>query len=246
MIPRDTRKIAIGHNNNGVRLLRTGDLPGAILEVAKGLDMMKSIMENPATVEMDTQQHNDNVDHDDSDSMVQTEEEGLSLAFLETSCCEGSSDGAMDYQQHQPSYVFCSPIEISAEFSSLPTLKLSLLMVFNLALAHHLHGIHSSDYVQLEKALRLYECVYRISHEEEVHLSVLHAMALTNNMGHVHLNLHDTHKSQKCFEQLLATLIYFVEVSGDGDNSKKEMESLQGFFSNATGLSMPKGSAPAA
>ncbi|KAG7361768.1 hypothetical protein IV203_036869 [Nitzschia inconspicua] len=232
MIPRETRKAAIECNNEGVRLLRSGDLGGAIIRLAKGLDIIKNLLEGYSPMEMEILgPEGESVDIDTSADM--------DLSFLETSNEDSVTTAC--YQQ-QPSYVFCSPIEISTE-TALRHLKISLLMVFNLALAHHLNGIQTSDRDQLEKALRLYECAYCISHEEEVDLSVLHAMALTNNLGHIHLVLHDTQKSQKCFEQLLATLIYFVEVS-DGDN--KEIENLKGFFSNATGLSMIKASAPAA
>mmetsp|Transcript_8730 Transcript_8730/g.15897 ORF Transcript_8730/g.15897 Transcript_8730/m.15897 type:complete len:229 (+) Transcript_8730:148-834(+) len=223
------RNAAIELNNNGVQLLKAGDLNAAIYTVAKGLDMMKTIMENPQNVETHS-----STDEDDENML---NEDDLKLAFMETSC----DNHGMCHQQ--PSYVFCSPIEIPADATGLLPLKVSLLMVFNLALAHHLNGIKTSDCDQLEKALRLYECVYRISHEENVDLSVLHAMALTNNLGHIHLILQDTQKSQKCFEQLLATLIYFVEVS---ENNSDEIENLKGFFSNATGLSMTKCTAPAA
>jgi tetratricopeptide (TPR) repeat protein len=230
--PQHIRNSAIELNNRGVQLLRNGDLPEAICVIAQGLDMMKTILESPRTVETQTE----SVVDEDFDGMIV---EDLNLSFMETSCDHINSL----YYQQQQSYVFCSPTEIPSD-AALPSLKVSLLMVFNLALAHHLNGIQVSDYDQLEKALRLYECVYRISHEEEVDLSVLHAMALTNNLGHIHLILEDTQKSQKCFEQLLATLIYYVEVS-DGQN-EREIESMKGFFSNATGLSMIKSTAPAA
>jgi hypothetical protein len=231
MLPRTIRSMAVEHNNRGVRLLRSGDFINATVRVTQGLDMMKTIMENPTQIDSETrweqQEQQDHEIHED-----------LNLAFIETTC----GDSAAICHQQDSSYVFCSPIQIPTDTTFSP-LKISLWMVFNLALAHHLHGIQSSDCDHLEKALRLYECVYRISNEEDVDLSVLHAMALTNNLGHVHLILKDTQKSQKCFQQLLATLIYFVEVS-DGNTS--EIESLKGFFSNATGLSMTKMSAPAA
>jgi hypothetical protein len=216
---------AIDMNNRGVNLLRSGDLNGAIDSVAKGLDLMKAILEDPHNVQPEAP-------NEDYSRMICDD---LSLAFMETSCESFPS-------HQQSSFVFCGPIDIPVDSTLLP-LKISLFMVFNLALAHHLYGIKTSNFDQLDKALRLYECVYRISHEENVDLSVLHAMALTNNLGHIHLIMQNTHKSQKCFEQLLATLIYFVEVS-DGD--KGEIENLKGFFSNATGLSMTRCAAPAA
>ncbi|KAL3916234.1 MAG: hypothetical protein SGILL_005272 [Bacillariaceae sp.] len=214
-------------------MLRSGDLVGAIISLAKGLDTMKYVMENPG---LDT-----DLSSSSQEDVGMDVEEETNLDFMKTSgnatsassCCQQADDS---------SYVFCSPIEIRPAAST-PSLKVSLFIIFNLALAHHLNGIRQSDRDQLEKALKLYECVYRISHEEEVDLSVLHAMALTNNLGHVHLILKDTLKSQKCFEQLLATLIYFVEVS---DGERKEIENLNGFFSNATGLSMKKEGAAAA
>ena len=223
------RSNAIASNNRGVKLLKAGDLTGAICTLAQGLDSMKCIMEEPG-FEGETIDSGDDMDV----------EEEPSLSFMET-CCD-TSVSPCHPQPDEPSYVFCSPIELKTN-TTIPSLKISLFIIFNLGLTHHLNGIRTSDREQLEKALRLYECVYRISHEEDVDLSVLHAMALTNNLGHVHLILKDTHKSQKCFEQLLATLIYFVEVS---DGNTKEIESLKGFFVNATNLSMVKQSAAAA
>jgi hypothetical protein len=230
MAQHDLRNHAISCNNLGVNLLKSGDLTGAITALVNGLDSMKHVMENPCLdVETPEQDHMD---------CVHTEDDNLS--FMETSCDTSSSP--CQPQADESSYVFCSPIAIKTA-TTIPSLKIALFVIFNLALAHHLNGIHQSEREQLEKALRLYECVYRISHEEEVDLSVLHAMALTNNLGHVHLVLKDTHKSQKCFEQLLATLIYFVEVS-DGDS--KQIDNLKAFFTNATNLAMVKQAAAAA
>jgi tetratricopeptide (TPR) repeat protein len=225
------KHIAIDLNNRGVHLVRDGALDGAIFSFAKGLDLMKALLKTPKVCRV-YQAAAAAAGDDDS---VSSDDNGL--AFLETYC---HSD--ISHHLPEPSYVYCSPIEIPRASGTHP-LKLSLWMVFNLGLAHHLNGIRESDISQLEKALRLYECVYRIRHEEDVDLAVVHAMALTNNLGHIHLALRNSQKSEKCFEQLLATLIYFVE-GNNGDGI--EMGNLNGFFCNATTLSMKKRSAPAA
>jgi tetratricopeptide (TPR) repeat protein len=138
-----------------------------------------------------------------------------------------------------PTYVFTSPIMIPEESSiqiadsrsMSSAVKISVILTFNLALAHHFKAIESNSMDAFVRALRLYELVHQIQMQEDMELCVLHSLALANNLGHVHLALNNTHRSKQCFEHLLATLMYFVE----GGECEKD-DAMQGFFRNAIPL----------
>lgn len=166
------------------------------------------------------------------------------------------------------------------ETGSLSSLELSLMITFNIGLAYHLLGIRNlnhnhnhnqstdsdsgntgmgkSQQLELHKATRLYECVYKTCHTQNVSLCLIHSMGLINNLGHVHWVLNHTYESQKCFEQLLETLMYYVDCRrrrfrddyqggsshyqhpyhSDHHHHPGEIEQqLQGFFANASLLS---------
>lgn len=144
----------------------------------------------------------------------------------------------LDSEAAVPSYVFTSPIMIPEESiqsadsrSMLSAVKISVILTFNLALAHHFKAIESNSMAAFAKALRLYELVHQIQMQEDMELCVLHSLALANNLGHVHLALNNTHRSKQCFEHLLATLMYFVE----GGECEKD-DAMQGFFRNTIPL----------
>ena len=136
-----------------------------------------------------------------------------------------------DLSASKSSYIFCSPVSITEASPNISALKVSVILIFNLALSHHLFAVERQCPGEFLKAQRLYELVHQIQKQEDLELCVLHNMALANNLGHVHQSLNNAQKSRMCFEHLLATLMYFVE-GGDGD----KVEHLQGFFRNAAPL----------
>jgi tetratricopeptide (TPR) repeat protein len=227
-----TCRRAIRLNNRGVRFLRKGLFEDASEIIVKGLELVKTAMR-------ETEENDEQICS--SDDHIISAGTSTDFAFLEAYSHSSSLDG--ECQSQEPSYhVFCSPIEILVNAVELMSpVHISIVQIFNLALAQHLSGIQNSSLERFEKALKLYELVHKIQFQEQVELSFLHTMALTNNLGHIHMCLKNTRRSKLCFEQLLTMLMYFVE-GGEGE----KVEHLEGFFLNVTSLVLRTSAAPAA
>jgi tetratricopeptide (TPR) repeat protein len=174
-------------------------------------------------------------------------QEEMNTAMKDCWCYDDSESSDSDFcfveiqlqrlaSEDVPCYVFTSPIMIPEESiqrtdRSMSAVKITVIIMFNLALAHHFMAIESNSTDAFERALRLYKLVYQIQMQEDMELCVLHSLALANNVGHVHLALKNTLRSKQCFEDLLATLMYFVE----GGECEKD-DAMQGFFHNTIPL----------
>jgi hypothetical protein len=80
---------------------------------------------------------------------------------------------------------------------------------------------------RLRTVARLYE--YGLSLERvRGHYSVspLFLMAILNNLGQIHRIIEENEKSEKCFRQLLSTLMYLVQIKGANPSD------LEMFFEN--------------
>lgn len=144
-------------------------------------------------------------------------------------------------------FVYSTPLRISEsvaieDYES--SVKLSVAIMFNLALSHHLNGVkncHARDPDTLSHAVALYELAYQLQMQEDIEVSVETTMAIINNLGHVHRMLDDQEKASQCFNHLLSTML-FVQSLGDADVTCK----TEGFFHNVTHLILKKSGAPAA
>jgi tetratricopeptide (TPR) repeat protein len=138
-------------------------------------------------------------------------------------------------------FVFTRPIFISEESSVKETsssyfVELSFMMLYNLALCHHLYALSSSSddedtETTLQKALSLYELAYRVLSTEDTDATVLHQMVIVNNLGHVHAQLQNVECSRQCFENLLSTIM-LVKDCGEADS----VQDMDGFLSNTLAL----------
>jgi hypothetical protein len=122
---------------------------------------------------------------------------------------------------------------------------LSYVILYNLALSHHLRGMENEEeYLKvayLEKALTLYEHAHHILSSQAIDLSLLHSMAIASNLGHIHHVIGDEEKAQMCFQHLLSTILYIVDC---GEGAK--IETLDGFFRIVMPLICNSSPAPAA
>lgn len=116
-------------------------------------------------------------------------------------------------------------------------LRLTAIIIFNLALSHHLMSLNETDLsarsTAIEKAVSLYELSCKIQYEEDVYISAIHTMAHLNNLGQLHLSMGDLDKSTKCFRSLLKHLVLYTENTEEEERPKNELEI---FFQNALGL----------
>jgi hypothetical protein len=88
---------------------------------------------------------------------------------------------------------------------------LSMIIILNLALAHHLSAIHNRNCPQrLQQALQLYEIVYKLQIEERVN-SPRATMILWNNVGEIHRSVNNHTNHQMCMHVVLSTIMFVVD-----------------------------------
>ncbi|KAG7339218.1 expressed tetratricopeptide repeat protein [Nitzschia inconspicua] len=96
--------------------------------------------------------------------------------------------------------------------------RLSIVLIYNLALAHHAAALSSTDSdarkrrTNLSKARDLYSLAYSIPQQDgkeiiDAALLPLFVQAILNNLGHCYASLDDREMSLACFELLLNSII---------------------------------------
>lgn len=148
-----------------------------------------------------------------------------------------------------PRSIFRDPIHLSSTvFDSCDIEhceKLACIILYNLALAHHLRAMEeqnaTSRLSRLRKALSLYEHAHQILLNQEIDVSLLHSMAIACNLSHIHHITGNEPASQICLQHLLSAILYVVDC-GEGGKVKP----LDGFFRNVMPLIASVSSAPAA
>jgi hypothetical protein len=134
--------------------------------------------------------------------------------------CTNNLDG---YIYSQP--IFCAPT-FSHEGHH-PGVTLMMIIIFNLALAHHLVCILPSQHTQflafpsltsesqarhklLSKALQLYELFYQLQMEREI-FSTQAMLAVANNVGEIHRFVGNHGKYDMCLRHLMSCIMLVVE-----------------------------------
>jgi hypothetical protein len=158
------------------------------------------------------------------------------------------------------SFIYDTPLHIWPEALSFRAFnhdllsELSVALMFNLALCHHLHALNSpsspsEDYSIFEQAIALYELAYEVQMQDDVELSVECTMAIVNNLGHAHKLLGHEGKASKCFSHLLSALLFVQSLSTHDDECDKmgvSASSTEGFIRNVSHLILSKKVAAAA
>jgi hypothetical protein len=145
-------------------------------------------------------------------------------------------------------YIYRKPIHVSPhsmqEGHSMGV-TLSLIVIFNLALAHHLVAVQNNMCRRrLQKALQLYELAYQLQleekHEQQVN-SLRFTMIIANNLGEIHRTVNNRSKHMMCLQHLLSTIMYLVDCQIPAESIE-----LDGFFRNTSQLILQKRCASAA
>ena len=100
------------------------------------------------------------------------------------------------------------PIEIPAEVTkAAPTQwlfsKLSMVAMYNLALAFHLSALELASVTRLLRAQKLYEFAFHMNLEESCDVTLLYSLALMNNLGLIYCLLND----EGCANQFFNTCL---------------------------------------
>jgi hypothetical protein len=236
-------------SNSGVQHLRNGHFPGAVTDFTEALRLAEGLLsrsDSPKGWAMDVDQ---------------LEDDQRGPAHVSTECAvvrpfpqqeqehEEDEDDCIDklsseWEAHR--FVYKTPLQLSesatnADYTS--SVEVSIALMFNLALSHHLHALRYDDARNREdvlyQAIQLYELAYTLQMQEDVELSVECTMAITNNLGQIHHLLGDQEKSSQCFRHLLSTIL-FLHSYGESKYQTK------GFVQNVSHLILKKSVAPAA
>jgi len=227
-------------NSRGITNMEISSYDDAIRDFSKGLNMVKEVL---AQHEDDEE---DEMDFDDESSPNFPLQDDFHFADSQNYVAAQKKASADEH------FIFRSPIVVPGN-SMQPTsfqyyVKLSYVLLYNLALSHHLSALAQATTngltpnKKLQKAIALYELAYTIQMTEDIQLSVLQTMAIVNNLGQIHTALGSKEKSQQCFQHLLSTIM-FVNDCGDHD----AVQQMDGFMGNVMELILKtSNAAPAA
>lgn len=118
-----------------------------------------------------------------------------------------------------------------SDISVLNLYRISMIAIYNLALANHLSGLEDRDMKKLKKALEYYEVSYKLHLQEPLspsHRKQTHVLSIVNNVGSIYRLLHEHEKSNMFFRHLLSKMSAMKD-SGHIDES---MDRWNGFWSN--------------
>jgi tetratricopeptide (TPR) repeat protein len=213
--------------NQAASLVETRDYSEAVPMLRKALVMNKGIIER--------------LDQKDAQSKSSRQKSSQLLhECTALPCTEGrrvSIDRVVPCYSEIGDYIYRRPLRIqesspdNAGFHYHVTI--SLMIVFNLALALHLSGLESPlNPAKLEKAAALYTISQKILAGQDVDSgAVLFILASTNNMGQVLKALGREEVADEFFKRMLTTLFYLNDRKWEGSQF-----SLEGFYQNITHL----------
>jgi tetratricopeptide (TPR) repeat protein len=229
MIKMNVSHQALAQNNLAVTLIEAGNYQYAISNLSDALATYKEIMINTSST---------------------TSNCALKTNLDECMANQSSSSGVNDDISTMLAgfFLYENGIAIPSELigtTYADTILVCCIIIFNLALAQHLH-FHCSKLTRtahsksLHKAVRLYELAFQLQRETDLENNTLFTLAIVNNIGLAHRQLLDGEAALKCFEFVLSILMYLT------DCGYSEMFVLEGFFLNIFDLISPLQSAPAA
>jgi hypothetical protein len=135
---------------------------------------------------------------------------------------DGDNGFSMDDLTRHRASIYTTPIDMdkflsltrpSSSMSYVNIVEMSISVMFNFALAHHLSATSGDveDPIRVfDQAIALYELTHSLQLQEGIELSVEYTMATICNLGHIHRFLGDMDKSSKCFQHLLS-IFFFLQ-----------------------------------
>jgi tetratricopeptide (TPR) repeat protein len=213
-------------NNEGARLICKGQYDKAVSTFSEAMSTVKQMMVDENSI----------AGNRDEDTVMDSTSEYCSDTV---SCMEAepstSLEEAASYYEDESShccFVFRKPLVMflnTDECDHRAVAKLSAIMMFNMALSHHLSALkHHNNATQLHSALILYEHAYLLIQNEQVDICILYTLALSNNLGQVLKAMKRQPEARQWFGQLLSMLLFLVRYYDD-----EEKAFLDGFFGSA-------------
>ena len=209
---------AIELNNTGVGLITSGDYTRAIVSLSNALKIMK-------------QCYSMAIEDVQDDCLAQHRRvASLDMYIAHTSFeCSLSPEDENEHYMHREA--ICIPpsflLDSSQQKQDVPALLLTAVILFNLALLHQLSAQDGENrQAKLMKAAQLYTLVNELQFGNRFENNVWFAMATVNNLGLVHAQLQDATNANRCFESLLAMLMFSTE------GAQKRRKDFDGFLRN--------------
>lgn len=145
-------------------------------------------------------------------------------SFPKESSCHGSSGFNIDEWMRKVPCTDGEDIEIYGHAIIVPeTLEtdasscglISTAITFNLALANHHNALQTNDTEMFRTAARLYEYGFGLERiRGKFFVSPFFLVTVLNNLGQIYRSVDDVDRSEKCFRQLLSTLLYLTQIKG--------------------------------
>jgi hypothetical protein len=229
-------------NNTGVAFLENGHYNQAVSALASALGLTKQEMANDlrGTDEQKTKHSSC------SSNLYYSSKRKFEFSMTTTPAMFVSMKN--NNSKEEPSFIFRFPIKPKL---GLTLVEMSVITMFNLALALHLSGLENHNNRRLEKAQSIYEYAFQIQTQEHVDLSEIFPLAILNNLGQIHTVLQNHEIAEMCFQKLLSSMLYILD-QHSMERPREENNTLisccwTGLLSNVTDLMFPASSpAPAA
>ena len=211
---------AIKLNNRAASCVENGNFSDAFTYFKQALDNSKSMIRSESS---NANGKNDD-EHDNNSPLKFGLDDLMDTRDYEMTSCTPSNGGFV-YQNaiHIDDSYVCQLASSNLDLNTM----VSTVVVFNLALTHHLVAITESDEktpaaasgqsykLLLRKASKLYQAVLKILKNSRLHeqgrSSIFFVSSILNNLGHVHNLLDEKEESRYYYCQLVSTLMLVIE-----------------------------------
>lgn len=210
-------------NNRGAYYFETGEYDKAIAHLIKALKTWESVARDEAGCECSSCSLDECIMRNRQESAY----DGYRSMTKGVSFVDDSCDQEERFIYRRPIYAPDS----FADANHTPGVTLSLIIILNLAMAHHVSAIEKQlCRKSLQKALQLYELAHQLQLEEYI-CSPRATMIIANNVGEIHRAVENRSKHNMCLQHLLSTMMYMI----DNGIPTVSLE-FEGFFRNTTQL----------
>jgi tetratricopeptide (TPR) repeat protein len=228
---------AVDMNNEAAFLIEKGHYKASLSLLSRGLEIVQS--------ELDGQDDND--DDDDDDAMMNGFESVYSCRDMEEIKARRQ---LFKFENLAPDqyFIYSHPIHATNLDEHDQEYVMSVIIVFNMALAHHQIALQlqsedcGEDYeMRLLGALKLYQLGFCMQMKGDVHMDMTYALAMVNNTAQIYKAMNRQQKAQKFFTHMVSSLMMMIE-NGEAES----VDELDGFLWNASQLILKEAVAAAA
>ncbi len=166
--------------------------------------------------------------------------QSLAAAGCREACHYHDDNNSDQYMYRQAIHIHLKDIESTYQVRAM----VSSMIIFNIALAHHLSALVSDEKRQsekLHKATTLYKLAYNLQRGAQLENNFIFTMATINNLGVIYRQVEDKETATKCFQHLL--VMFWFDCGAAKACCDEE---LDGFLRNATTNLVPELSCTAA